>query len=114
MRGWGKVGENMRRFRIGLVAAAAMATMALSNAPGALATGQGTMSKKQADAKDFDAANFSARSTTVDNKFLPLAPGTQYVYDGTANRGSGSGSHEVVFTVTDATKWIDNVQAVAI
>jgi len=41
--------------------------------------------------KDFAATNFSARSTTVDNRFLPLVPGQQFTLTGTTT----AGKHEV-------------------
>jgi hypothetical protein len=53
--------------------------------------------------------------TTVSNAWHPLVPGTQWVMEGTADRGGGSGSaHRVVFTVTDLTKVIDGVRAVVV
>lgn len=49
-------------------------------------------------------------STTISNQWLPLRPGTQLVFEGTANRGRAGGAHKVVFTVTDVAKWIDGVR----
>jgi hypothetical protein len=65
---------------------------------------------KQVTHNDFDRHRFSTDSATVDNPWLPLVPGTQFTYDGTANRGKGTGSHRVIFTVTDVTKEIDGVR----
>ena len=64
--------------------------------------------------KDFAAGNFSESSTTIDNQWLPLAPGTQYVLEGTATRGGAAGSHRVVFTVTDVTKSVNGVRTLVI
>jgi hypothetical protein len=61
--------------------------------------------------KDFDRGNFSD-STKIDNKWSPLVPGTQYIYEGRSNRGHGRRNHRVVFTVTDLTKEVDGVQSV--
>ena len=61
----------------------------------------------------FDRTQFS-RATSIDNRFLPLTPGTQFVYVGTANRGQGQKPHRVVFTVTDMTKEIDGVRALVV
>jgi hypothetical protein len=47
--------------------------------------------------------------TTIDNEWFPLVPGTQFVLEGKANRGSGRLPHRLVFTVTDQTKVIDGV-----
>lgn len=50
----------------------------------------------------------------IGNPFLPLTPGTQYVLEGTANRGGGDLPHRVVFTITDLTKWIDGVRTLTV
>ena len=59
----------------------------------------------------FDRTNFT-NSAHVDNKWLPLVPGTQFVLEGRANRGGGLLPHRVVLTVTDLTKVIHGVRAV--
>jgi hypothetical protein len=59
----------------------------------------------------FDAKNFS-NPLKIDNKWLPLAPGTQFVLEGEANRGEGIEHHRVIFTVTDLTKVINGVRTV--
>jgi hypothetical protein len=61
----------------------------------------------------FDPTRFSA-PTTIDNPYLPLVPGTQFVLAGTADRGNGQGSHRVVFTVTDIAKEIDGVRSLVV
>jgi len=63
--------------------------------------------------RDFDRGNFSD-STKIDNKWSPLVPGTQYIYEGRSNRGHGRRNHRVVFTVTDLTKKIDGVESVVL
>jgi hypothetical protein len=63
--------------------------------------------------KDFDRDDFS-NPTTIDNKWSPLAPGTQFIYEGRSNRGHGRLPHRVVFTVTDLTKVIDGVRTVVL
>jgi hypothetical protein len=50
----------------------------------------------------------------IDNRWLPLTPGTQFVYEGRANRGQGARRHRVVFTVTDLTKVIDGVRTIVL
>jgi hypothetical protein len=62
--------------------------------------------------RDYDTDNFSDKSTEIDNTWFPLTPGTQFVYEGRANRGGGVLPHRVVFTVTDLTKVIDGVRTV--
>jgi hypothetical protein len=52
--------------------------------------------------------------TRIDNRWLPLAPGTQFVLRGRSNRGHGLRRHRVVFTVTDLTKVIDGVQTLVL
>jgi hypothetical protein len=48
--------------------------------------------------------NFSD-PTRIDNRYLPLVPGTQLVYEGQ----TAEGSHQVVFSVTDLVKEVDGV-----
>jgi hypothetical protein len=99
----------MRRSRCFFVLAAALAGFAALPSPGALAAARGTAGP-QVGEKNFDATHFSARSILVDNPFLPLVPGQQFTLTGTTT----SGKHEVVFTVTDVTKWVDHVRTVVI
>ena len=87
----------MRTIRFRFVAAAALAAFAALPAP-------------SASASQTKAKNFSARSILVDNKFLPLVPGQQFTLTGTTT----AGKHEVVFTVTNVTKWVDHVRTVVI
>jgi hypothetical protein len=53
----------------------------------------------------FDRADFD-HSATVDNKWLPLRPGTEYVYAGS----STDGKKRLVFTVTDLVKTVAGVR----
>jgi CzcA family heavy metal efflux pump len=64
---------------------------------------------KPATDRDLGRATFS-HPTTIDNRWHPVAPGMQYVFEGRANRGAGARPHRVVFTATDLTKKIDGVQ----
>ncbi len=61
----------------------------------------------------FDLTRFHS-STRIDNRWLPLTPGTQFVLDGVANRGGGLLPHRVIFTVTDVTKEIAGVRTVVV
>jgi hypothetical protein len=63
--------------------------------------------------RDFDGDNFD-NSAQVDNKWHPLAPGTQFTYEGRSNRGFGRLPHRVIFTVTDLTKEINGVRSVVL
>ena len=46
----------------------------------------------------------------IDNRWLPLVPGTRLTLEGRANRGGGPLPHTVTFTVTDLTKVIAGVR----
>jgi hypothetical protein len=48
----------------------------------------------------------------IDNRWLPLAPGSQRTLEGTARDGGRLVRRRVVFTVTDLTKVIDGVRTV--
>src|SRR5215211_2505602 len=65
-------------------------------------------------AEDFERARFD-HSTHIDNKWLPLRPGTQLVYEGSAIVDEeGRQTRRVVTTVTDLTKVIDGVRTLVI
>ena len=99
----------MRTRRIRFVVAAALGALAVAPAPNVLAA-SGVPSGRPVTERDFAVKNFSARSTTVDNRFLPLPPGKQWTLTGTTT----AGKHEVVFTVTNVTKWVDHVRTVVL
>lgn len=61
---------------------------------------------------DFDPANFES-STAINNEWMPMQPGTQWVYAGTANDDEGNPvSRRIEFTVTALTKEIQSVRTV--
>jgi hypothetical protein len=65
-------------------------------------------------AKDFERAQFDD-PTHIDNRWLPLTPGTQLVLEGSAIPDEGSRQpRRVVTTVTDLSKWIDGVRTLVI
>ena len=104
----------MHRPRLRFLAVVAVAAAATLPAPAALASRKPTHPRvtppAQVGAKDFSVSRFSAKSILVDNKFLPLVPGQQFTLTGTTT----GGKHEVVFTVTDVTKWVNHVRTVVI
>ncbi len=61
----------------------------------------------------FDPARFS-NPTRIENRWLPLVPGTQFILEGRSNRGGGPLPHRVILTVTDLTKVIDGVRSVVL
>jgi len=61
--------------------------------------------------EDFNPNNFDD-PTNIDNRWLPLIPGMQYIYEGVTEEGGEISEHRVIITVTDLTKVIDGVTAV--
>ena len=59
----------------------------------------------------FDRNNFD-NSTSIDNEWLPLQPGSQWVFEGVSIEDGESIPHRIEFTVTDLTKEIDGVRTV--
>ncbi len=58
----------------------------------------------------FDPGSFD-RSTQVDNAWMPLKPGTRFVYEGTTIEDDGTAvPHRVVINVTDLTKVIGGIR----
>jgi len=107
--------RSIRRFSVLSATAVAILAFAVSarggdGAPDA-AGSTGATPPQEITAIDFDRASFGA-STTVDNKWFPLKPGTQLVYRGTTE--GEKIAHRVVFTVTDLTKEIDGVRSVVL
>jgi hypothetical protein len=65
-----------------------------------------------AEFPDFDANNFDS-STVINNEWMPMQPGTKWVYEGTAVDDDGNAvSRRIEFTVTDLTKEIEGVHTV--
>jgi hypothetical protein len=64
-------------------------------------------------AKDFDRTNFD-NSTTVDNTWFPLVPGTHSVFEGSAIDDGQRISRRVLTTVTDLSKEINGVNSVVV
>ncbi|MDX1522624.1 MAG: hypothetical protein R3264_13435, partial [Anaerolineae bacterium] len=62
--------------------------------------------------EEFNAENFT-NPTKIDNKWLPLTPGKQWVYEGNTVEDGESIHHRIEFTVTDLTKEIAGVETVA-
>jgi hypothetical protein len=94
----------------GAARAGAAQAVAPSPAPGASSAAATPSCKLIAD---FQRRNFS-KSTRINNSWLPLVPGTQFILDGKANWGSGLRPHRVVFIITDLTKVINGVRTVVI
>jgi hypothetical protein len=65
------------------------------------------------EAEEFEAEDFED-PTTINNRFLPMTPGTRYVLEGRANRGGGPLPHTVTFTVTDLQKKINGVRTLVV
>jgi outer membrane autotransporter protein len=61
----------------------------------------------------FEPDNFF-NPTQINNRFLPLVPGTVLVLQGQASRGGEGSPHRVTFIVTDLTKVINGVRSVVV
>lgn len=88
---------------LALTASGALALAACSNDPSPSTKGSGSNSLPQgAEKADLKPADFS---TTIDNPYFPLKPGTRMTYKETDTEGN---SAKVVLTVTSRTKVIAN------
>lgn len=63
--------------------------------------------------EDFDPDDFD-RSVEVDNRWLPLEPGTQWIYTGSTLEGKRRVGHRLISSVTDLTKVIGGVRSVVV
>jgi hypothetical protein len=61
--------------------------------------------------EDLSTATFD-NPTEINNKYFPMTPGTEYVYEGFTREGSNQIPHSIIFTVTDLTKEVAGVQTV--
>jgi len=61
--------------------------------------------------EDFKSAKFD-NSTDVNNKWMPLKPGTQLVFEGETIENGESVPHRVIINVTDLTKVISGIRSV--
>jgi len=105
----------MRVHRLSVVAVAVLIGVS-GCGEDAASTGGGQSAKastppEEIQAKDFANAKFD-HSTTIDHKWLPLVPGTQLDFSGSSIDDGERLSHRVLFTVTDLTKRIGNVETV--
>jgi hypothetical protein len=99
----------MRLRRETLAAVMALACVGLSSG-GVMAQKSGAPEVKL---EAFDRNNFDG-STNIDNKWLPLRPGTQWTYEGFTSEENKRIPHRVVQTVTDLTKVVNGVRAVVV
>jgi hypothetical protein len=96
-----------------VVPAAVAAAVLLFGAGGAPAAAPSAPTQC-APLRAFLPVNHFPAPTQIDNRYFPLAPGTQYVLQGEANRGGGALPHTVTFTVTDLTKMIGHTRTLAV
>ncbi len=96
----------IRAFSRWLIAGAAIAAMAVP--PPAARADRG-----QKQHTEFDRHRFR-HPVAIDNRWLPLVPGTEFVLEGRLKVPEGDIPHRVVFIVTDLTKVIDGVRALVI
>jgi len=60
---------------------------------------------------DFDSAKFD-NPTVINNKYFPMTPGTESVFEGFTEEGGQQIPHSITFTVTDLTKEVAGVRTV--
>jgi len=83
-------------------------TLAVLGAADGVVQGQSPQATQQ-KFEDFDPKVFT-KSTRIDNEWLPLKPGTRFVYEGTTIEDDGTAvPHRLVVNVTDLVKVIGGV-----
>jgi len=102
------IGAPSLKSRIVVAMVAIAALLAVTGA----ATAQGGKIP-QKDFEDFNPKSFD-RPTVIDNKWIGLKVGRQFVYEGTTQDGNERAHHRIVFTVTDLTKVIGGVRSVVV
>jgi hypothetical protein len=80
-----------------------------------LALSGGVVMAQDKKLEDFNPKSFDGRSTTIDNEWFPLKPGTRLVYAGTTIEDDGKPMpRRLVSIVTDLIKVIDGVRTVVV
>lgn len=123
-------GGDVRRLRLACVLTASLLALLASacgggNDPEANAVPEGTATTngetepdgsaggeaREKQFEDFDRTDFDS-STSIDNEWLPLRPGTRYVYQGFTRDEGEKIPARVVTIVTDLAKVIDGVRSI--
>jgi hypothetical protein len=96
---------------VGLLLVISVSACRGAPSPGRQPTSAPTSSETpEKEFEDFDPGNFD-HPTTIDNKWLPLKPGTRLVYEGTTVEDDGAVvPHRVEIHVTDLTKVIAGIR----
>lgn len=102
----------LNRRQIGTLTLGA-STLAAARPSTAIAASIPIMHDDVRDLMEIDPRKFS-RSTVVDNKWMPLTPGKQLVYEGHTIEDRKRIPHRVVYTVTDLVKVINGIPVVVI
>jgi hypothetical protein len=107
--------HSIRSAWVGMLAVVpALATASLWAAAPAAASAKPTSSNRCDPVPTLHRSNFPSRPL-IDNKFLPLVPGTQILLDGFVIGDDGlQHPHRIETTVTDLTKVIDGVRTIII
>jgi hypothetical protein len=104
-------------FRVVFAAALSLLPLVGSGCSGGDSSKASASSKAQPareiSARDFDPRNFD-HSSTIDNEWFPLRPGTQFVYQGSTREEGRRVPHRSIFTVTDLTKVLGGVRNVVV
>ena len=97
--------------RLRVIRVTALVAMALSAAAcGEKARTDATEPPPPPHAVNIDRRDFGRDSTTIDNQWWTLKPGTQFTWEGQALDGEDTIRRRVVFTVTDLTKNVAGVR----
>jgi hypothetical protein len=91
--------------------ATAQGSPSAGKAPSTPAVAQASNKAAEKQFEDFNPSSFD-RSTTVDNPYFPLTPGTRYTFEGSTVEDDGTVvPHRVVINVTDLTKVVGGVRS---
>jgi hypothetical protein len=98
--------------RSGLVAAAIFTCLALPNSSVLADEVRSKANAPRGDQTTIRADKFRA-STSIDNTWAPMKPGTRWIYEGTSREDDGKiVPHRIIITVTDLTKTLGGVRTV--
>jgi hypothetical protein len=103
----------LKRRQAGLLTWWSLSALTAARGSPALAAAMPIMHDDARDLMEIDAKKFN-RPTQIDNKWMPLTPGKQLVYEGHTIEDRKRIPHRVVYTVTDLLKVVNGITTVVV
>jgi hypothetical protein len=107
------MGSLLNRRQAGLLTCWGISAVTAAQSSMAIAANMPIMHDDARDLMEIDPTKFS-RPTVIDNRWMPLTPGKQLVYEGHTVEDRKRIPHRVLYTVTDLVKVINGIPTVVV